>query len=187
MTTSPLALAAGYATLGQWRAAGHADAAAPRRPADGRAGHQPAASAQMRQMLHKVVHEGTASFARIPGYPGGRQDRLCRQARPDGGYKEDAVLATFASVFPSHDPKYVLVVTLDEAVDTTGPEPRRTAGWTAVPWPPRSPVAWPRCWAAPGGAGEAEASLQADSARAMTLLAEGARAIEPARQNGVTG
>jgi len=27
----------------------------------------------------------------------------------------------------------VLVVTLDEPVETSGDEPRRTAGWTAVP------------------------------------------------------
>jgi len=43
------------------------------------------------------------------------------------------VIATFATVFPAHDPKYVLVVTLDEPVETSGDEPRRTAGWTAVP------------------------------------------------------
>ena len=28
---------------------------------------------------------------------------------------------------------YVLIVTLDEPVETSGPKPRRTAGWTAVP------------------------------------------------------
>ena len=39
----------------------------------------------------------------------------------------------FASIFPLHEPKYVLVVTLDEAQDTSGPEPKRTAVWTAVP------------------------------------------------------
>ena len=43
------------------------------------------------------------------------------------------MIATFASVFPAHDPEYVLVVTLDEPVETSGDEPRRTAGWTAVP------------------------------------------------------
>ena len=36
-------------------------------------------------------------------------------------------------MFPASDPRYVLVVTLDEAVETSGSEPRRTAGWTAVP------------------------------------------------------
>jgi len=43
------------------------------------------------------------------------------------------VIATFAGAFPMSDPRYVLVVTLDEPEDTTGTEPRRTAGWTSVP------------------------------------------------------
>ena len=50
-----------------------------------------------------------------------------------GRYYKDKVIATFATVFPAYDPKYALVVTLDEPTDTTGTEPRRTAGWTAVP------------------------------------------------------
>jgi cell division protein FtsI (penicillin-binding protein 3) len=82
----------------------------------------------------QVVTDGTASFAEVPGYAGGRQDRHRRQAaRAGGGYYEDKVIATFASVFPAMIPKYVLVVTLDEPVETSGDEPRRTAGWTAVP------------------------------------------------------
>lgn len=36
-------------------------------------------------------------------------------------------------MFPADDPQYVLVVSLDEPVETSGTEPRRTAGWTAVP------------------------------------------------------
>jgi cell division protein FtsI (penicillin-binding protein 3) len=43
------------------------------------------------------------------------------------------VINTFASVFPASNPQYVLIVTLDEPMDTTLSEPRRTAGWTAVP------------------------------------------------------
>ena len=36
-------------------------------------------------------------------------------------------------MFPAHDPKYVLVVTLDEPSIIAYDEERRTAGWTAVP------------------------------------------------------
>jgi hypothetical protein len=35
--------------------------------------------------------------------------------------------------FPSEDPKYVLIINLDEPEDRMGREPRRTAGYTAVP------------------------------------------------------
>lgn len=133
MTTSPLALAAGYATLVNGGRLITPTLLRRDSPQDGEQVISPQSSAQMRHILHKVVHEGTASFARIPGYAVGGKTGSADKPGPDGAYKEDAVLATFASVFPSHDPKYVLVVTLDEAVDTTGPEPRRTAGWTAVP------------------------------------------------------
>ncbi|PTE20030.1 cell division protein FtsI, partial [Cereibacter changlensis JA139] len=53
--------------------------------------------------------------------------------KPSGGYWNDKVINTFASTFPASDPKYVLILTLDEPVETTGPKPRRTAGWTSVP------------------------------------------------------
>ena len=43
------------------------------------------------------------------------------------------MINTFAAMFPASDPRYVLIVTLDEPVDTSGPKPKRTAGWTAVP------------------------------------------------------
>ena len=42
-------------------------------------------------------------------------------------------LCSTSSIFPINEPKYVLVITLDEAQDTSGLEPKRTAGWTAVP------------------------------------------------------
>lgn len=133
MTTSPLALAAAYATL--VNGGRRVTPTLLRRDTvpEGAQVISARTSAQMREILHKVVYEGTASFARIPGYPVGGKTGSADKPGPNGGYKENAVLATFASVFPSHDPKYVLIVTLDEAVDTTGPEPRRTAGWTAVP------------------------------------------------------
>ncbi len=134
LSTSPLALAAGYATLvnGGYRVTPTLLKTEALQP--GPQIISARTSAQKRLMLHQVVQEGTASFARIPGYPVGGKTGSADKPNPrGGGYKKDAVLATFASVFPSHEPRYVLVVTLDEPVDTTGPEPRRTAGWTAVP------------------------------------------------------
>ncbi|WP_425072601.1 peptidoglycan D,D-transpeptidase FtsI family protein [Sagittula sp. S175] len=87
-------------------------------------------------MLRQVVsHEdGTASFGDVPGYSvGGKTGTAEKPKERGGGYYKDKNINTFASVFPTNDPKYVLVVTLDEAVETSGPKPRRTAGWTAVP------------------------------------------------------
>ena len=86
-----------------------------------------------RQMLRKVVTEGTASFGEVQGYAVGGKTGTADKPKPRGGYYKDKVIATFASLFPAHNPKYVLVVTLDEPSETSGKKPRRTAGWTAVP------------------------------------------------------
>jgi cell division protein FtsI (penicillin-binding protein 3) len=90
-------------------------------------------SAAARDMLRKVVTEGTASFGDVPGYAVGGKNGTADKPKPTGGYYDDRVIATFASTFPAHDPKYILIVTLDEPEDRMGSEPRRTAGWTAVP------------------------------------------------------
>jgi cell division protein FtsI (penicillin-binding protein 3) len=84
-------------------------------------------------MLRRVVTEGTATLANVPGYAVAGKTGTAEKPRKGGGYDGDKVINTFASIFPANDPKYVLIVTLDEPVETSGPKPRRTAGWTAVP------------------------------------------------------
>ena len=90
-------------------------------------------SAQARSMLRQVVQRGTARFGEVPGYAVGGKTGTADKPKPRGGYYKEKVIATFASVFPAHDPRFVLIVTLDEPTETTGTKPRRTAGWTAVP------------------------------------------------------
>ena len=90
-------------------------------------------AAEARKMLRKVVTDGTASFGEVPGYLVAGKTGTADKPNPKGGYYSDKVINTFASLFPAHDPKYVLIVTLDEPVETSGEKPRRTAGWTAVP------------------------------------------------------
>jgi cell division protein FtsI (penicillin-binding protein 3) len=134
LSTSPMHLAAAYATIAN---GGRLvtptllhDAA---RPPGARVISETTADA-MRQMMRKVVSEGTASFGEVEGYAvGGKTGTADKPKARGGGYYDDKVIATFASIFPAHDPKYVLVVTLDEPVEISGDEPRRTAGWTAVP------------------------------------------------------
>ncbi|MFO1175722.1 MAG: penicillin-binding protein 2 [Paracoccaceae bacterium] len=90
-------------------------------------------AATVRGILRQVVVRGTASFGDVPGYSVAGKTGTADKPMPRGGYYKDKVIATFASFFPSYDPKYVLVVTLDEPVEASGEEPRRTAGWTSVP------------------------------------------------------
>jgi cell division protein FtsI (penicillin-binding protein 3) len=84
-------------------------------------------------MLRAVVTEGTASFGEVDGYHVGGKTGSADKPKPKGGYYKDKVIATFASAFPTHDPKYVLILTLDEPSIHAAGETRRTAGWTAVP------------------------------------------------------
>ncbi|MEM9715353.1 MAG: penicillin-binding protein 2 [Pseudomonadota bacterium] len=86
-------------------------------------------------MLNAVVNspEGTASLAAVPGYRVAGKTGSAEKPKRTGGYYEDKLISSFASIFPHDDPKYVLVVSLDEpAIDALGEE-RRTAGWTAAP------------------------------------------------------
>ncbi|MDU9002554.1 peptidoglycan D,D-transpeptidase FtsI family protein [Sedimentitalea todarodis] len=91
------------------------------------------AAAASRRMLRQVVTDGTASFGEVPGYGVAGKTGTADKPKPRGGYYEDKVIATFATMFPVQDPKYVLIVTLDEPSENSGSKPRRTAGWTAVP------------------------------------------------------
>ena len=95
---------------------------------------RPEVSARARDMLRQVVVRGTASMGEVAGYAvAGKTGTADKPRTNGGGYYDDKVIATFASIFPAYDPKYVLIVTLDEPSENSGDKPRRTAGWTAVP------------------------------------------------------
>ncbi|SEM53739.1 cell division protein FtsI (penicillin-binding protein 3) [Loktanella fryxellensis] len=134
ISDSPLHLAAAYASLLNGgtrieptllRAAG---------PQNGPHVVRPEVSARSLSMLRQVVTRGTASMGDVEGYlVAGKTGTADKPMERGGGYYDDKVISTFATVFPANDPKYVLIVTLDEPSENSGSEPRRTAGWTAVP------------------------------------------------------
>lgn len=133
MSTSPLHLAGAYASLLNGGYLVEPTLLKQNNPMRGPSVISENTSQQAREMLRKVVTEGTASLAEVAGYRVAGKTGTADKPHPNGGYYEDKVITTFAAVFPADDPKYVLVVTLDEPVDLSGAEPRRTAGWTAVP------------------------------------------------------
>ena len=96
-------------------------------------------------ILRKIVStkEGTAGFANVKGYDIGGKTGTADKASA-GGYSKKKI-NTFASVFPTSNPKFVLVVMLDEPNANKefiyhyrdGRNPyrgnwRNTAGWTTV-------------------------------------------------------
>lgn len=90
-------------------------------------------SASLRYMARKVVSEGTAQLSDIPGYHVMGKTGTAEKPKKSGGYDKEKVIANFAAVFPAHDPRYALVVTLDEPEDTVAGKKKRSAGWTVVP------------------------------------------------------
>ncbi|MEX2519194.1 MAG: penicillin-binding protein 2 [Paracoccaceae bacterium] len=91
-------------------------------------------SRSLREILRAVVAEekGTGNFAEVPGYEvGGKTGTADKPSR--GGYDTSKTISTFAGAFPMSSPKYVIVVTLDEASTFKYGRTWRTAGWTAAP------------------------------------------------------
>ena len=103
-------------------------------------------SKKINPILRKIVtsKEGTASLANVDGYQVGGKTGTA-QTSIVGGYSNKKI-NTFASVFPTSDPKYVFIVMLDEPKtnseyiysyrDGSGTKykgtPFNTAGWTSV-------------------------------------------------------
>ena len=84
-------------------------------------------------MLRQVVTRGTARRAEVEGYEIAGKTGTADKPRPSGGYYDNKVVATFSAVFPASNPKYSLVVSLDEPSVAVGGGESRTAGMTAVP------------------------------------------------------
>lgn len=133
ISVTPLHLAAAYSTIANGGRLVRPTLLPPQGGTVGRRVLTRESAAAARRMLRSVVTEGTASFGEVSGYAVGGKTGTADKPDPQGGYYEDKTITTFASMFPADQPQYVLVVMLDEPVETSGSEPRRTAGWTAVP------------------------------------------------------
>lgn len=134
LSTSPLHMAAGYASLLNGGTKVTPTLVKQTAPELGPRIVSEQTSAIARNLLRQVVVRGSATLGDVAGYEvAGKTGTADKPKAAGGGYYDDKVIATFAAVFPASDPQYVLVVTLDEPVETSGEKPRRTAGWTAVP------------------------------------------------------
>ena len=132
LSVSPLHLAQAYATIANGGTRVTPTLLA-REAVPGPQVMRPEVARRSVEMLRRVVTDGTASMGEVEGYQIAGKTGTADKPRPTGGYYDDKTITTFATVFPASDPKYVLIVTLDEPVETSSDEPRRTAGWTAVP------------------------------------------------------
>lgn len=73
----------------------------------------PETSAIMRDMLNQVVVENTGEFAETPGYRIGAKTGTAQIPSPDGGYIEDATIASIVGFGPVEDPQFTILVKID--------------------------------------------------------------------------
>ncbi|WP_370259465.1 peptidoglycan D,D-transpeptidase FtsI family protein [Idiomarina sp.] len=64
-------------------------------------------------MMERVVSDGTATAAQVPGYRIAGKTGTSRKARATGGYGDEYV-ALFAGIAPASNPEVVVVVTINE-------------------------------------------------------------------------
>ncbi len=111
-------------TLVRRTAAGHAEA--------GKRVISERTSRQMRDLFRLVVAEGTGKNADVPGYEvGGKTGTAEKPGRY--GYREKALISSFVGVFPMRDPKYIIMVSIDEPKGIKETGGYATGGAVAAP------------------------------------------------------
>ncbi|WP_037499665.1 peptidoglycan D,D-transpeptidase FtsI family protein [Sphingomonas jaspsi] len=135
IAVTPLQLANGYATLfngGIYRPATmlRVDDAHPM--TNGRRVFSAETSRKMRALLRLVVTNGTGKNANAEGYRIGGKTGTAQKVI-NGHYSKTINITSFAGVFPMDDPRYVIVVMLDEPHATADTFGFTTAGWNVAP------------------------------------------------------
>ena len=91
------------------------------------------ASETMRSMMRLVVTDGTGRNAEAHGYLIGGKTGTADKVSPNGGYSEDKVMSSFLSAFPMDNPRYVILIAVDEPQGRKDTHGYATAGWVAAP------------------------------------------------------
>ncbi|MFL6740259.1 MAG: peptidoglycan D,D-transpeptidase FtsI family protein, partial [Sphingomicrobium sp.] len=89
-------------------------------------------SYRMRALLRMVVMKGTGKNADAPGYRVGGKTGTAQKVI-NGRYSQTINITSFAGVFPMDEPRYVIVVMLDEPKATPETYGFTTAGWNVAP------------------------------------------------------
>ncbi len=89
-------------------------------------------SEQLRQMMRLVVSEGTGDTADVPGYQVEGKTGSAEKSGA-GGYRRKALLSSFIATFPGNDPRYVVLVMIDEPKGTKATYGLIQAHWNAAP------------------------------------------------------
>jgi cell division protein FtsI (penicillin-binding protein 3) len=93
---------------------------------------KPETSALMRYLMRLNVERGTAAKAEVPGYYiGGKTGTADKVVF--GRYSKTKVLTDFMAILPADQPRYLLLIMLDEPKALPETHGFTTSGWNAVP------------------------------------------------------
>jgi cell division protein FtsI (penicillin-binding protein 3) len=135
IAVTPLHLATGYATLfngGIYRPATLLKVDRNHAVGPGHRVFTEDTSYKMRALLRLVVMRGTGRKADAPGYRIGGKTGTAQKI-VGGHYSNYLNVTSFAGVFPMDEPRYVIVVMLDEPKATPETFGFTTAGWNVAP------------------------------------------------------
>jgi cell division protein FtsI (penicillin-binding protein 3) len=93
---------------------------------------RPETSEKMRYLMRLNVEKGTASKADVSGYYVGGKTGTSEKVVA-GRYSKSKVLTAFTAVLPADQPRYLLLIMLDEPQAIPGTQGYATSGWNAVP------------------------------------------------------
>jgi cell division protein FtsI (penicillin-binding protein 3) len=93
---------------------------------------KPETSEMMRYLMRLNVEKGTARKADVPGYYIGGKTGTADKVI-NGHYSKASVLTDFMAVLPADQPRYLLLIMLDDPKALPETNGFRTSGWNAVP------------------------------------------------------
>ena len=93
---------------------------------------KPDTSEKMRYLMRLNVEKGTASKADVKGYYVGGKTGTAEKVVM-GRYSKTKLLTSFTAVLPADQPRYALLIMLDEPQATPDSHGYATSGWNAVP------------------------------------------------------
>lgn len=121
----------------------------------------PETSDKMRRLLRMVVTEGTGSKADVPGFFVGGKTGTAEKIVA-GRYDRTKLISSFVSAFPMDNPRFVVMVMVDEPKPNAHSHGYATAGWVAAPAVARIVTAAASVLGLPGDTHDPESDIGRD-------------------------